>query len=189
MTSKQRVYIALLRAVNVGGTARIKMDALRALCADLGLQNVQTVLQTGNIVFTAPAGSVLAVGERLESAIEASHGFRPTVIIRSQEQLSSAANFTPFNADQMVDPARVVIMFLSATPDGDAIATLQQAHKGPETIVVRGPDAYLYYPDGIGRSKLTTALIESRLKVRGTGRNWNTVTQLAHLAAETSTRL
>jgi uncharacterized protein (DUF1697 family) len=75
-------------------------------------------------------------------------------------------------------------MFLSGVPDAKTQAVLTQAHKGPELLEIRGPEVYLYYPDGAGRSKLSGAFIEAKLNLAGTARNWNTIMKLIEAGRE-----
>ena len=81
------------------------------------------------------------------------------------------------------EPSKLLVMFLSGVPDARTQAALLKAHKGPELIEIRGPEVYLYYPDGVGRSKLSNAFIEAKLKTAGTSRNWNTVRRLAEMVS------
>ena len=88
----------------------------------------------------------------------------------------------PFPAEAKSDPGHLVVMCLKSAPGREAVSALQQAISGREVIRAKGREAYIVYPDGIGRSRLTTALIEKKLGTRGTARNWNTVMKLAALA-------
>jgi uncharacterized protein (DUF1697 family) len=81
------------------------------------------------------------------------------------------------------DPSKLLVMFLARVPDAGAQSALLKEHKGPEMIELRGPEVYLYYPDGVGRSKLTNAFLENRLDVAGTARNWNTLKKLVEIGA------
>lgn len=182
--------IALLRAINVGGKAALRMEALRAMFSGLGFGHVQTVLQTGNVIFTTPAGAAdrARLTAQIENTIAAAHGFRPDVLLRTSAAMDTIASTLPFAPDQMADSAHVLALFLSAPVSEAAVAALRQASTGPELIAGQGTELFLYYPAGIGRSKLTTAWIEGRLRVRATARNWNTIRQIAALARATADR-
>jgi uncharacterized protein (DUF1697 family) len=167
-------HIALLRAVNVGGRPAPSAD-LRALFAELGFGEVQTLLQSGNVVFDA------ALERRLEAAFEKKFGFASDFLVRSAGEWRDIIAANPFAKAAADDPAHLLLFALTKAPDPDKAKALQADWPGPEQVKVIGRDAYIVYPDGIGRSKLTNVLIEKRLGVRGTGRNWNTVLKLAAL--------
>jgi len=175
--------IALLRAVNVGGRS-VAMAELRTLLVELGCGNPRTLLQSGNAVFTLKAQtSPTAFEGRLEAQAQRRFGIPVAFMLRSAGEWDALILRNPFVEAAQRDPAHLVLMALKAAPTAAAINALRDGYKGPETIHVAGRHAYLIYPEGIGRSKLTNALIERRLGVAGTARNWNTVLKLAALAA------
>lgn len=175
------VYISMLRGINVGGNKKIKMDALRGLYESLGMAGAQTLLQSGNVVFKSDLTDRPALIQQLEAGIEQRFGFHSTVLLRTLGEWRDVVSRNPLPADQ-ADPSKLVVMFLSDSPTQDAVDALKKTYTGPETIQIAGKEAYLYYPDGQGRSKLTNGLIERKLDVSGTVRNWNTVTKLLDLA-------
>ncbi|CAN7597819.1 DUF1697 domain-containing protein [Bosea sp. LjRoot9] len=177
------VTIFLLRAVNLGGASTIKMAALRALCPPLGLRHAATLLQSGNLVACHDGEARDIVARKLEEAIAATHPMRPRVIARSQAELQDILTHSPLPAAER-QPNWLLVMPLDAVPTDGAIDRLRAWHKGPEEIGLRGRDLYLHYSEGIGRSKLTNAVIERHLGVQGTARNWTTLTKLAALAQE-----
>lgn len=175
--------IALLRAVNVGGRS-VAMADLRALLADLRCVNPRTLLQSGNAVFELASGtSPAALETKLEVQAQRRFGMPIAFMLRTAAEWDAIIAHNPFPDAAKRDPAHLLLMALKAAPTAAAVKALRDGHKGPETIEVIGRDAYLIYPEGVGRSKLTNALIERRLGFAGTGRNWNTVLKLAALAA------
>ncbi len=170
-------FVALLRGINVGGNKAVKMAALKALCAAAGFADARTLLQSGNVVFAA-TGEPRDIAGTLESAIRAEFGFPVAVIVRTAGDLDRIVADNPFGREATDDPGHLVVMFLDRDAEGAAVARLAADHGGPETIASGDRALYIYYPDGIGRSKLTNALIEKRIGVTGTARNWNTVTKL-----------
>jgi uncharacterized protein (DUF1697 family) len=170
--------IALLRAINVAGHATVAMSDLRALLADLGFADVRSLLQTGNLVFRSDAPAAAELERRLEAAAAERLGLRTDFLVRTADEWAAAVQRNPLPDVATQEPGRLVVMFLKQAPDQAAVAALQAAVKGPEVIRAAGRQLYISYPDGIGRSRLTTGLIESRLGTRGTGRNWNTVRKL-----------
>jgi uncharacterized protein (DUF1697 family) len=175
-------YIALLRAVNVGGTSAVKMDALREMVAGLGFTEVQSLLQTGNLVFTGKAADRAEVEGLIEVDAEKRLGLATTVVVRTADDWAEIIARNPFADEAKDDPSHLLVMLLKTTPSAEAEALLQAAVAGRERVRVIRHAAYLVYPDGVGRSKLTAVLAERKLGARGTARNWNTVMKLAALA-------
>jgi uncharacterized protein (DUF1697 family) len=169
-------HVALLRAVNVGGRKAV-MAELRDWLADLGFEDPRSLLQTGNLVFRSqPTGGQLEV--LLEKEAVAKLGFATDFIVRTAGEWRAAVDANPHPEMAECDPAHLVVMAMKSAPEAAAVAALQAAIKGPEVVKVAGRELYITYPDGIGDSKLTGAVIERRLGVRGTARNWNTATKL-----------
>jgi uncharacterized protein (DUF1697 family) len=178
-------FAALLRAVNVGGTSIIRMADLKALCEDIGFGGVRTLLQTGNIVFTAKGGDN-DLAKKLADAIEKSHGFRPAIAVRTAAEIADAIERCPFKAEAKADPRFVVVGFPANLPTAGAagrIATVKGA--AGERLNLSGRELYVHYPEGQGRSKVTNAVLERALGVPVTVRNWNTVTKLSAMLEAT----
>lgn len=173
------VYAALLRAINVGGAGALKMADLTALCEDIGFGDVRTLLQSGNVVFTA-RGTDATIAGRLADALEERRGFRPAIAVRTGAEIAEAIARNPFGAEAKADPRYVVVGFAAGKPASGAAARVAaiQGDKS-ERMVLVGRDLYGHYPDGQGRSKVTNAVLERALGVPVTVRNWNTVTKLA----------
>ncbi len=171
------VYVSMLRAVNVGGTSRIKMDALRAAYESIGLKDVRTLLQSGNVIFRSGIADRQQLVKRITQELERRLELKAEVVLRTLAEIASIVERGPVLSPR-ADKAKLLVMFLSTVPDGAAQAALAKGHKGPEMLEMRGPEIYLYYPDGVGRSKLTGAVIENKLNISGTARNWNTLQKL-----------
>jgi uncharacterized protein (DUF1697 family) len=172
-------WIALLRAVNVGGNNLIKMSDLRDLLAGLGLEDVRTHLQSGNAVFTARSKDRTKLSGEIAAAIAHGHGHRPEVILRTPEELRAVLGRVPF--DESANPSLVLIHFLADPADPEGAETLA-AYEGPEQVAVHGSEVFVHYPEGIGRSKFSRVPMEKLLGTRGTGRNLNTVRKLLEMA-------
>ncbi|HEV7260747.1 MAG TPA: DUF1697 domain-containing protein [Bosea sp. (in: a-proteobacteria)] len=181
------VTIFLLRAVNVGGATTMKMEALRDIAEALGFRHATTLLQSGNLVAAHDGDAGEAVA-RLEAALARDFPYAPGVIGRSRNELDRAVADNPLPLSAGQDPKFLQYVALASTPEPAALESLTSTYAGPETIALRGADLFVYYAEGVGRSKLTNALIERRLGVKGTARNWNTVTKLAALAGEIAAR-
>jgi uncharacterized protein (DUF1697 family) len=176
------VVVSLLRAVNVGGRNLIKMEALCALYSSLGLRDVQTYVQSGNVVFRSEARDIERLSGKIENAIEEDFGFRPAVISRTTAELREVIARNPFGARRDVEPNKLLVTFLTGIPTREARASALQIECAPEELCVEARELYIYYANGMGRPKLSVALLEKKLQVQGTGRNWNTVQRLLELA-------
>ena len=170
------VFVSFLRGVNVGGHGKLNMAALKEAYAALGLHDVQTLLQSGNVLFRSNLRDRDALGKRIMQEIARRFDLEIDVIVRTLADVRMIVERGP--ASPRLDPRKLHVMFLDGVPDASHQAALAQAHKGPEMLEVRGPEIYLYYPDGVGRSKLSGAFIERKLDVAGTARNWNTLEKI-----------
>lgn len=173
--------VALLRAINVGGTGKVKMADLRQMFADEGFGDVETILQTGNVVFEAPSGEPAELEAQLEEAAAARLGLKSDFIIRTPDEWKSVLADNPFAAFAADNPSSMVVAFAKSAPDQSATAALEEAVDGlPEQIRIIARELFITYPDGQGRSKLDLAKVERKHPViRATARNWNTVRKVA----------
>ncbi len=174
--------VSLFRGINVGGHQKIRMDELKDLHVSLGLKNVVTYIQTGNVLFTSDDAANLAqLMKQIEDGFAQKFGFRVDVMVRTKAELQEIIANNPFQNQPTKESKWVVVLFLATRPESLALENLQKTYIGPEELYLIGQELYIYYPDGIGRSKLTNTLIEKKLKTSGTGRNWNTILQLQTL--------
>ena len=184
MNGSLTTYIALLRAVNVGGKRKVAMADLRGMLGELGFGDSRSLLQSGNLVFRYAGRDTGHIETRLEAATLERLGLKTTHFVRSAAEWDEAVTSNPFPQAAVDDPAHLVMMALRDSPPPEAVERLRTAIAGREVVEVIGRQAYLVYPDGIGTSKLTLNIIESKLGTRGTARNWNTVLKLQALTAE-----
>lgn len=175
------VHVALLRGINLAGYKRVSMAELRDLVGDLGLSDARTLLQSGNLVFRSRGRKPAALEKLLESETEQRLGVRTEFFVRTAEQWREIVAGNPFEEEARRDPSHLLVMCLKAVPRAGAVESLRAAIRGRETVRGSGREAYFVYPDGIGRSRLTSAVIEKQLGTSGTARNWNTVLKLAAL--------
>lgn len=174
------VFVSLFRAVNVGGNSKVKMAELKELHESLGFKNAAAYLQTGNVVFESEESDPAKIAGEIARGFEKKFGFPTPVIVREAAELKDLFSRNPFINQPDKEAKWTVVMFLEAAPP--AGAQLPASYAGPEELVISGKELFIYYPQGIGESKLTNSFIEKKLKVTGTGRNWNTVTRLLELA-------
>lgn len=177
------VIICMLRGVNVGGNNKIKMDALQALCVSLKFKTPQTFIQSGNVIFCADEKDMAKLAKRIEDALEKKFGFRPAVVLRTLADLQDVIAKNPFAKRKGIEPGRLLVNFLADDPGKEARKQAQAIATGQEEIHLIGREAYIYFPDGQGRSRLPWAKIERALGTSGTGRNWNSITKMLAMAA------
>jgi uncharacterized protein (DUF1697 family) len=176
-------HIALLRAVNLGPHNRVAMADLRKLAESLKLEDPHTLLQSGNLVFRSSGRTPAQLETLLEEAAAKRLGVETAFFVRSAKDWNAIVAGNPFPKEAKSDPGHLLMVCLKDEPDGDTVTALQKAIVGRETVRAKGRSLYVVYPDGVGRSKLSAALIERKLGTRGTARNWNTVLKLAALAS------
>jgi len=173
-------HIALLRGINVGGNRRVGMPRLREVLTEAGLDNVRTLLQSGNVVADSRS-SPTRVRSEIEAAIEAEFGFHVDVVMRTRDELAQVLDRNPL-ATVADNPKYYQVTFLSDDPGADAVPPLTGGDFGAERLVLDGREIYAWYPKGMQNSKLARQLSDARLGVTATARNWNTVTKLLALA-------
>src|SRR5437588_1829846 len=173
--------VSLFRGINVGGHQTIRMDELKELHESLGLRDVVTYIQSGNVVFTSDDADLAQLPRHIEDGFAKKFGFQVNVMVRTSAEFRELIENNPFQNQPMKESKWVVVMFLATRPERTALEDLQKTYGGPEELCMIGQKLYIYYPNGIGRSKLTLTLIEKKLKTSGTGRNWNTILQLQKL--------
>jgi uncharacterized protein (DUF1697 family) len=176
------VIISMLRGINVGGHHKIGMSALREVYESLGLRDVKTFIQSGNAVFRSDARDLVILRNRIEDEIERTFGFRPDVILRSIGELREAIVNNPFAARDDIHPSKLLVTFLAEHPTDEACEKVLAMEVKPEELRMAGREMFIYFPNGMGRTKLPLVKIEKALKTSGTGRNWNTVRKLLEMA-------
>jgi uncharacterized protein (DUF1697 family) len=172
--------VALLRSINLGSHKRVAMDDLCEVFTKLGFSDVRSLLQTGNVMFRSQSRPT-QLERRLEREVDKRLALQTEFFVRNADEWTSVVSHNPFRDEARRDPAHLVVVFLKDAPDANRVNALQAAITGRERVGAHGKQAYIVYPDGIGRSRVTSSLIERKLATRGTGRNWNTVLKIAEL--------
>lgn len=174
--------VSLLRGINVGGRTMVSMGRLRDVYAGFGAEDVVTVLQSGNVVLRY-AGTPTQVSRLAEAAIASAFGLRVAVIGRTQADLQRILRVTAF---EDAIPSQRFVVFLSGEPERGSERELAGVTAPREMVLLVGSELHMHLPDGAGRSRLQLPVIEKKLGVTGTARNWNTVMKLAALSADES---
>lgn len=171
------IRVVLLRAVNVGGTAKLPMAELREIAADLGATDARTYIASGNLVADVP-GDGAAFDRALERAVEERFGFFRDVVSRTPEQVRAALDAHPF---EVVEPNYSYVSFLTGAPTAGAVEKARSYPTGDDRWEVVGTELHLRYADGAGRPHMKTDTVMKALGVAGTARNLTTVTKLVAL--------
>jgi uncharacterized protein (DUF1697 family) len=166
-------FVALLRAVNVGGTGKLPMSELKEMCEKLGFESVRTYIASGNVVFTSRK-SEAAIKTALEKQLETYAGKPVGVLVRSAAEMAQVLADNPF---PKAAPNRTMAVFLDHAPPADTMAGVRG--RKDEQIKLGRREIYIHYGEGMGQSKLVIAAAKT-----GTARNMNTVAKLAEMAAE-----
>ena len=172
--------ILLLRGINIGPNKRIAMPELRALLSDAGFEDVQTYVQSGNVVLRSSAKPA-KVAARAEELIAERFGFDVDVVVRTAGELAEVVRLNPLS-DVADNPKRYQVSFCDGEPAAAAVERAAAAGAPGERLVAIGRELYAWHPNGVGRSKMWTKLAGSGLGVRATARNWTTVTTLLEMA-------
>jgi uncharacterized protein (DUF1697 family) len=176
------VLVCFLRGINVGGHAKIKMDALRALFVSLKFEEPQTYLQSGNIVFKTSERNLGLLATRIKRAITKHLACSPEIMLRTVAELRAVVSNNPFANRTNIEPSKLHVFFLTAQPAKNAVENLRQLAIQPEELHLMGRELFIYFPNGVGKSKLPWARLDKALQTSGTGRNWNSVTKALEMA-------
>ena len=179
-----QTHISILRGINVGGNRILRMADLRDWYANLGFEQVQSFIQSGNLLFR----SVLQETSNLESAIARKifdeSALQVPVVVLEMDQLNKIVDLNPFLLQTGINPESLHVTFLSETPSGELLDRIMGNDYLPDQFYLSDKQVYLYCPNGYGNTKLNNHFFESKLKVTATTRNWKTLVQLVNLAKE-----
>ncbi|CAN5514156.1 DUF1697 domain-containing protein [soil metagenome] len=173
-------YVALLRGINVGGKNLVSMKELAAMFTEAGCSEVETYIQSGNVVFSADNAVVKGLAARISQEIEARFGCAVPVLLRSAVEMRMIVEGNPFLA-KCVAVELLHVSFLANVPTDAMVAALDTARSPGDRFTVRGREVYLELGNGMGKTKLTNAYFDSKLKTVSTARNWRTVLKLLEL--------
>lgn len=177
------LFVAFLRAINLGRVNRVPMAALRAALAGAGYDDVTTHLQSGNVVLRSSKRSASAVAKDIERLVTAEFGVNADAMVRTGSELAKIVETNPL-ARGRAKPDMLHVAFLKQRPTATATRALAGRTFGDDEFVIRGSEIYLRYPHGVAGSTMNTALFESALGTPGTVRTWKVVTRLNELARD-----
>jgi uncharacterized protein (DUF1697 family) len=174
-------FIALLAGINLGGHNRLPMAALKKTLEDVGLKDIQTYIQSGNVVFRSKRADTKELSKTISGAIGERHGFTPHVLILTANELNVALEANPFREAE-ANPKSLHLFFLEAIPKKPDLTALETFKKDSEHFALLDKVFYFHAPEGIGRSKL--AAKDWGWGVKMTARNWRTVSTLRAMVEE-----
>ena len=158
------------------------MDDLRALFSSLKCKDVQTYVQSGNVVFRTDEKDLAILTKRIQSAIAKKLGATPGVMLRTTSDMREIVARNPFAKRKNIEPANLHVSFLGAKLDQNAHDLLSALPLKSEELVPSGGELFIYFPNGAGKSKLPWGKIDKICQTQGTARNWNSVTKLLEMA-------
>jgi uncharacterized protein (DUF1697 family) len=179
--SRMKTYISLLRGINVSGKNRISMTELKQLCESMGLKDVVTYIQSGNVVFDYEEEDPAKIIMLTEEGIKQLFGSDVRVILRDKESLKKILESNPFVNQRKADPERLYVTFLSEVPQKPVLRNLLPKDNGDE-FMLYDREVYLFCPNGYGKTKFSNTFFEKKLSVSATTRNWKTVNALNEMA-------
>ena len=173
-------YVALLRGINVSGQKLIKMAELQAHFQKFGATKVRTYIQSGNVVFEHRARTPASLRPQLERFLESRLGHAVPTLVKSARELAAIVKANPYDTGWPEFGKKMYVCFFAKAPTAAALQGIQPLLSEAERLVVKGVAGYAYYQEGLGRAKLSSALLERKLGL-ATLRNWNTVTALLEM--------
>ena len=175
-------FISMLRGVNVSGQNRIRMEALRGAYEALGLVEVRSYVQSGNVIFDSEEADASLLTGRIEAQIQKTFGYSVKVFLRGRGDLQRVIAGNPFLKARKEDPSKLHVTFLYGPPSAAALNDLQNPGDAADEFSVGEQEIFLFCPNGYGRTKLNNAFFERKLKLPATTRNWSSVNALCALA-------
>lgn len=178
----KKVYISLLRGINVSGHYPIKMDALRQLYESLGFEQVSTYVQSGNVVFSAKRAADADLAQSISQRIKEELDYSVPVLVLDADKLKVVIESNPFVKEEDLNPAFLHVTFLASKPMALDQQKIEEKLLEGEKVYFSDKAIYLYCPKGYGNTKLNNNFFESKLKVQATTRNWKTTNTLLEMA-------
>ena len=174
-------HLALLRGINVSGHNIIKMEALKTMLENIGFQNIETYVQSGNVIVESEDENPQSVGFTIKQEIVKQLGFDVPVIVISKADLEKCLTNNPFFKEKEVDTKKLYVAFISKELSNSSINELKISQFKPDEAFIDGNRIYMKLETGVGNTKLTQKYIEKKLNVIASTRNWNTVNKLIEM--------
>lgn len=177
-----KTYILLLRGINIGGHKKIKMADLKNHLEELGFKDVETYIQSGNIIFKYTSENERSLAEKVELMITKKYGFEAKALVIIAEVFREIFDKNPYLPIKQNEIKQLYYTLLFDTPDPLNIKKLQEVDAQGDEFVFGESCLYFYYPNGYGNSKINNVVVENKLKVSATTRNWKTMNTLYEMS-------
>ncbi len=177
-----KTYISLLRGINVSGKNRISMPDLKRLYESLGLVDVVTYIQSGNVVFDTEKSNQAEIIKLIEAGITRSFGGDVRVILRDKRNIKKILESNPFLNQRNLDPNKLYVTFLCEAATGLGVQNLPLPNNNGDEFMIYDKEVYLFCPNGYGKTKFSNTFFEKKLNITATTRNWKTVNSLYEIA-------
>jgi uncharacterized protein (DUF1697 family) len=174
--------ITILRGINMTGHNTVRMNRLAGLFRQIGYNDAETYIQSGNIVFTCHNPKIHEVSSEIRKAVLSEFGLNIAVIIRTPDEMKKIISANPFLGEPGFDPSKMAVIFLESKPSDAQVLEVAGIDYPPDKFQINGSEIYVYCPNGFGKTKLYTNFFEAKLRVTGTARNWRTVNKLMEMA-------
>jgi len=175
-------YISILRGINVSGQKKIKMLDLKCLYENLGFQDVQTYIQSGNVIFKSPKIGKAILKNEIETKISKQYGFSVPVQVLELQELIEVFASNPFVNKRNEDISKLHVTFLEEVPEAELRSEIMNIQSASDEFIINGKVVYVFCPNGYGRTKLNNTFFEKKLKTSATTRNWKTISKLVELS-------
>ncbi len=174
-------YVAFLRGINVSGTKKIKMAELREQLAEIDLVNVQTYIQSGNVVFESESEDANALADLIHDMIRDRYGFEVPTMVKTKEEIAGILEACPYLKGEEFEEKKIYFTMLGAVPEKENVEAMDVGKYAPELAEVSGANLYFYAAKGAGKAKMGNNFFESKLKVSATTRNLRTMRKMLDL--------
>jgi len=181
-------YLCILRGINVSGQKKVKMAELVSVFESLGLKNIQTYIQSGNVVFSSSSKDTGKLARKIEREITDQFGFDVPVLLRTKNEIDSMLKINPFLEKKGVDESKLHVTLLAHAPDKSVQKMNATGEHETDRFVLKGDNVFLYCPGGYGKTRFSNVFLEKLLGVTATTRNWKTINALVDLLKGEATK-
>ncbi len=178
-----QTYISMLRGINVSGSKKIKMVELKALYEKLKFKEVQTFIQSGNVIFKSKK-SEAAIIKTIYDGLKKEWNYDVTIILKTPDEIQKIISNNPYLKEQDADIKKLYVTFLEKLPTNDSLDVLKEFPSGKDQFAVIGKEIYVFYDESLSNSKIHNNFFERKLKVGATTRNWNSLNRMLKKALE-----
>lgn len=175
-------YISILRGINVSGQKKIKMVDLKTLYEKIGFQNIQTYIQSGNVIFNSEQTDKKGIVEKIQANISNQYGFLVPVQVFDYQEINEVFANNPFVNNRNEDISKLHVTVLEEIPQNEVLTGIMNVNSASDEFIIQGKVIYLFCPNGYGRTKLNNTFFEKKLKTTATTRNWKTISKMVELS-------